>query len=381
MGPLEGVKIVEFAGIGPGPMCAMLLADMGADVLRLDRAANVGADPIEPRFDPLLRGRKNAAIDLKHPHGVATALRLTDAADILIEGFRPGVMERLGLGPAVVHQRNPGLVYGRMTGWGQTGPMATKAGHDINYIALTGALHAIGTAKSGPVPPLNLVGDFGGGALYLAMGVLAAYIRSARSGEGQVVDAAMAEGAASLMSAAYGHRAEGRFHEHRGTNRLDGGSHHYSTYETADGEHVAVGANEPKFYQRLLTVLGLDESVLPAQTDREQWPLMRQRLADIFITRTRDEWVVAMADEDICFAPVLSMSESLHHPHNVARETFVTVDDVPQPAPVPRFSATPGVVRGGSAHAGQHTREALVEWGLTGEEVTALEADGAVRQR
>ncbi|MEM7404622.1 MAG: CaiB/BaiF CoA-transferase family protein [Pseudomonadota bacterium] len=381
MGPLEGIKVVEFAGIGPGPMCCMLLADMGAQVLRIDRAANVGRDPLEPRFNTLLRGRKNVAIDLKHTDGQAAALELCERADILIEGFRPGVMERLGLGPDVVMARNPKLVYGRMTGWGQDGPIAARAGHDINYIALTGALHAIGSAAGGPVPPLNLIGDFGGGALYMAMGALAAYIEARSSGRGQVVDTSMVEGAASLMTAAFGYLAAGTFIEERESNRLDGGCHHYNTYETLDGEHIAIGSNEPQFYQLMLETVGLGGVELPAQTDREKWPEMRQRLANIFKTRTRAEWTELMQDKDVCFAPVLRMSEAIAHPHNQARGSFVELDEVIQPAPAPRFVKTPSTVAGSCAHAGEHTREALREWGFTSEAVATLEASAAIKQR
>ena len=381
MGVLDGVKVVEFAGIGPGPMACMLLADMGANVLRIDRAANVGADIMEPKFNTLLRGRKNIALDLKHPDGVEAALKLCDQADILIEGFRPGVMERLGLGPDVVFGRNARMVYGRMTGWGQDGPIASTAGHDINYIALSGALYCIGTKESGPVPPLNLVGDFGGGAVYMAMGALAAYINAQKTGQGQVVDTSMVEGAASLMTSAYGALASGAFIEERQSNRLDGGSHHYSTYETADGEHIALGPNEPQFYKLMLETVGLgDATDLPGQTDRTQWPAMQQRLAAIFKTKTRDEWTAIMQDIDVCYAPVLRMSEAMKHPQNVHRGSFVDVDGVPQPGPVPRFDSTPSEVKAVPAFAGQHTRDALAEWGFDESAIAALETSGAARQ-
>ncbi|MEM7253100.1 MAG: CaiB/BaiF CoA-transferase family protein [Pseudomonadota bacterium] len=381
MGPLNGVKVVEFAGIGPGPMCCMLLADMGAEVIRIDRAQNVGRDPQEPRFNTLLRGRRNLAIDLKHPDGAEAAMRLCDAADVLIEGFRPGVMERLGLGPDVLMARNPRLVYGRMTGWGQDGPIAHTAGHDINYIALTGALHAIGTREQGPVPPLNLIGDFGGGALYMAMGALAAYIEAQRSGQGQVVDTSMVEGAASLMTAAYGMLSAGTFVEQRESNRLDGGCHHYNVYETADGEHVCIGSNEPQFYALMLETVGLGDAQLPAQTDREQWPAMRDRLAAIFKTKTRAEWTALMEQKDVCFAPVLRMSEALDHHHNQHRGSFVTLDDVPQPGPAPKFLGTPSEAAMGCAYAGEHSRDVLSAWGFSSAEVDDLTASGAVVQR
>ncbi|MEC7302169.1 MAG: CaiB/BaiF CoA-transferase family protein [Pseudomonadota bacterium] len=381
MGPLKGVKVVEFAGIGPGPFCCMLLADMGADVLRVDRAMNVGNDQYEPKYNNLLRGRKNIALDLKHPDGVEAALKLCDQADIIIEGFRPGVMERLGLGPDVVFARNKKVVYGRMTGWGQDGPIAKTPGHDINYIALTGALYAIGSKESGPVPPLNLVGDFGGGALYMAMGALAAYIEAQKSGEGQVVDTSMVEGAASLMTAVYGMLADGRYIEERETNRLDGGCHHYNVYETSDGEHVCIGSNEPQFYAEMLKTIGLDQANLPEQTDRKYWPEMTERLAAIFKTKTREEWTELMEQKEICYAPVLRPSEAIKHHHNVARNTFVEVDGFPQPGPAPKFSRTESMTPMGCAYAGEHTEEALGEWGFAATDIAALTASGAAKQR
>tara|TARA_B100000161_G_scaffold55024_1_gene36191 strand:- start:192 stop:1337 length:1146 start_codon:yes stop_codon:yes gene_type:complete len=381
MGPLKGVKVVEFAGIGPGPFCCMLLADMGADVLRVDRAMNVGNDQYEPKYNNLLRGRKNIALDLKHPDGVEAALKLCDQADIIIEGFRPGVMERLGLGPDVVFARNKKVVYGRMTGWGQDGPIAKTPGHDINYIALTGALYAIGSKESGPVPPLNLVGDFGGGALYMAMGALAAYIEAQKSGEGQVVDTSMVEGAASLMTAVYGMLADGRYIEERETNRLDGGCHHYNVYETSDGEHICIGSNEPQFYAEMLKTIGLDQANLPEQTDRKYWPEMTERLAAIFKTKTREEWTELMEQKEICYAPVLRPSEAIKHHHNVARNTFVEVDGFPQPGPAPKFSRTESMTPMGCAYAGEHTEEALGEWGFAGTDIAALTKSGAAKQR
>lgn len=381
MGPLKGVKVVEFAGIGPGPFCCMLLADMGADVLRVDRAMNVGNDQYEPKYNNLLRGRKNIALDLKHPDGVEAALKLCDQADIIIEGFRPGVMERLGLGPDVVFARNKKVVYGRMTGWGQDGPIAKTPGHDINYIALTGALYAIGSKESGPVPPLNLVGDFGGGALYMAMGALAAYIEAQKSGEGQVVDTSMVEGAASLMTAVYGMLADGRYIEERETNRLDGGCHHYNVYETSDGEHICIGSNEPQFYAEMLKTIGLDHANLPKQTDRKYWPEMTERLAAIFKTKTREEWTELMEQKEICYAPVLRPSEAIKHHHNVARNTFVEVDGFPQPGPAPKFSRTESMTPMGCAYAGEHTEEALGEWGFAGTDIAALTKSGAAKQR
>ncbi|TMJ73069.1 MAG: CoA transferase, partial [Alphaproteobacteria bacterium] len=318
MGPLEGIRIVELAGIGPGPFCAMLLSDMGAEVIRVDRAAIVGQDTDrdgnEARYNLLSRGRRNIAIDLKNAAGIDATLRLIERADALLEGFRPGVMERLGLGPDLCLARNPKLVYGRMTGWGQDGPIAHIAGHDINYIALSGVLHTIGEAGGPPVPPLNLVGDFGGGALYLAMGVLAGIISARSTGRGQVIDCSMVEGSASLMMMMYGALASGAWNEERGANRTDGGAHYYHVYETRDGEHVAIGAIEPQFYALLLKHTGLEGQDLPPQTDRAYWPEMQQRLTRIFKTKTRAEWVEIMQQTDICFAPVLRMSEALTHP-------------------------------------------------------------------
>ena len=381
MGPLAGVKVVEFAGIGPGPFCCMLLSDMGADVIRLDRAANVGADPNEPKYNNLLRGRKNIALDLKHPDGVEAALKICDHADILIEGFRPGVMERLGLSPEVIMGRNPRIVFGRMTGWGQDGPIAHTAGHDINYIALTGALHAIGTKENGPTPPLNLIGDFGGGALYMAMGALAAYIEAQKSGTGQVVDTSMVEGAASLMTSAYGALAGGTFKEERQSNRLDGGCHHYGAYETSDGEHIAIGSNEPQFYKLLLETIGLGDADLPAQTDRDNWPRNRETLATVFKTKTREEWTEIMEQIDVCYAPVLNMSESMEHPHNVHRGTFIDVGGVKQPGPAPRFERTPSDTPQVGAYAGEHSKDALADWGFAVSDIDALLASGAAKQR
>ncbi|MGI9522508.1 MAG: CaiB/BaiF CoA transferase family protein [Hyphomicrobiaceae bacterium] len=380
-GPICGLRVVEFAGIGPGPFCCMLLADMGAEIIRIDRTDRVNADPLEPRFNPLLRNRQNIAVDLKLPAGRDVALKLCDSADILIEGFRPGVMERLGLGPDIVTARNRKLVYGRMTGWGQDGPIAHMAGHDINYIAISGALHAIGTRDSGPVPPLNLVGDFGGGALYLAMGVLAAYIAAQRSGEGQVVDAAMVEGAASLMSAAYGALAEGSWKEVRQNNRLDGGAHFYGTYETLDGGHMGIGPIEPQFYAIFLDKLGIDANSLPEQMDRSQWPAMRERLAAVFRTKTREQWTEIFDQTDACVLPVLSMSEAATHPHNAARGSFVEVEGVVQPAPVPKFSTTPRGQPTRSAHAGDHTNSILARHGFSEDELRQLAANGVIKQR
>ena len=382
MGPLEGIRIVELAGIGPGPFCAMLLSDMGAEVIRVDRAAIVGQDTDrdgnDARYNLLSRGRRNIAVDLKNPAAVDAILRLIDQADALLEGFRPGVMERLGLGPDLCLARNPKLVYGRMTGWGQDGPIAHIAGHDINYIALSGVLHTIGEAGGPPVPPLNLVGDFGGGALYLAMGVLAGIISARSTGRGQVIDCSMVEGSASLMMMMYGALASGAWKEERGANRTDGGAHYYHVYETRDGEYVAIGAIEPQFYALLLKHTGLEGEDLPPQTDRAQWPAMQERLRHIFKTKTRAEWVEIMQETDICFAPVLRMSEALKHPHNVERDSFVEIEGIPQPGPAPRFLGTPTRVQRPPARVGEHTDAVLRDWGFSAGEIAELHRSGAV---
>jgi len=335
MGPLTGIKVLEVAGIGPGPFAAMMLADMGAEVLRLDRIAKRA--PKGPSLDVLNRGRASVGIDLKHPDAVALVLELVEQADALIEGFRPGVMERLGLGPAPCLAKNPKLVYGRMTGWGQDGPLAQSAGHDINYIALSGALHAIGRAGERPMPPLNLVGDFGGGGMLLAFGVVCALLEARASGRGQVVDAAMIDGAATLMSMFFGMHAMGFHHLKRGTNMLDTGAHFYETYETSDGQHVAVGAIEPQFYAELLRRVGLADEALPAQMDRASWPAMKVRLAQLFKQKTRAEWTQLLEGSDACFAPVLDLREASQHAHVRARGTLVEAHGVLQPAPAPRF--------------------------------------------
>jgi alpha-methylacyl-CoA racemase len=335
-GPLDGLRVVEMAGLGPGPFCGMVLGDLGADVLCIERPGTQ-----REATDVTARGKRRLALDLQTPTGVEAALSLIARADLLIEGFRPGVMERLGLGPAPCHKLNARLVYGRMTGWGQTGPLAGAAGHDINYIALTGALHAIGRPGEAPPPPLNYVGDYGGGAMLLAVGLLAALHEVRRSGRGQVVDAAMTDGAALLSSIFYGMKAAGGWSSQRGENLLDGGAHFYDTYACADGKFVAVGAIEPKFFARLCELCGLEESFCAAQMDRAQWPMMKLRLADVFRTRTRDEWCALLEGTDACFAPVLDWDEAPVHPHNQARGTFTTLQGVVQPAPAPRFSRTP----------------------------------------
>ncbi len=379
-GPLKDVKIVELVGIGPGPFAAMLLADLGADVLRVHRVQSV-----ERGFDPggvpvLDRNRRSVGVDLKAPEGVETVLRLVGSADALIEGFRPGVAERLGVGPGPCQARNPRLVYGRMTGWGQDGPMAQAAGHDINYIALAGALAHFGRAGDKPTPPINLIGDFGGGGMLLAFGVVCGVLEARGSGQGQVVDAAMVDGAAILMSMIWGLRHLGAFDEqHRGQNVLDTGAPFYDSYECADGAFIAVGALEPQFYAELLAKTGLADEDLPAQMDREGWGRLRARFTELFKTKTRDEWRSLLEDSDACFAPVLTMSEAAEHPHVQARGTIVEFDGVLQPAPAPRFSRTPGELRAPPARPGEHTDVALTDWGFTADELATLHAAGAIR--
>jgi alpha-methylacyl-CoA racemase len=372
-GPLTGLKIVEFAGIGPGPFCGMLLSDLGADVVRVDRKGQGRGAP----SDITSRGRRSVALDLKKPESVEACLKLMEQADALIEGFRPGVMERLGLGPEVALKRNPRLVFGRMTGWGQTGTYAQAAGHDMNYIAISGALHAIGT-KDKPVPPLNLVGDFGGGALYLAFGVLAGVIKARETGQGQVVDCAMSDGAASLMAMFYGFKAAGGWKEERRSNLLDGGAHFYDTYQCSDGKWVSIGSIEPQFYALLLEKTGINDPEFQRQMDRGAWDGLREKLAHVIAQKTQAEWDEIMGGTDVCFGPVLDLDEAPKHPHNVARETFVEVAGVIQPAPAPRFSATPGKIQGPPPSIGAHDQEALSEWGFSAGDIDALKTVGAL---
>ncbi len=378
-GPLAGIRVIEIAGIGPGPFCGMLLSDLGADVLRVDRAeaARRGA-PARPNLDVLARGRRSVAVDLKHPEGVACVLELCERADALIEGFRPGVMERLGLGPEAALARNPRLVYGRMTGFGQEGPLARAAGHDINYIALAGALAPIGRKGEPPVPPLNLVGDFGGGGLLLAFGIVCALLERGRSGAGQVIDAAMVDGAAALTAFLHGMRNMGAWSDERGVNLLDGAAPFYDCYETRDGKYISIGSIEGQFYAELLEKTGLDPKSLPPQMDKAQWPAMKQRMAALFRTRTRDEWCRILEGSDVCFAPVLGIGEAAEHPHNVQRGTFVKPGGQLQPAPAPRFSRTPGAIQGPPVHAGERADEALAEWGVAAERVRKLRDAGAL---
>ncbi|MDP6020038.1 MAG: CaiB/BaiF CoA-transferase family protein [Alphaproteobacteria bacterium] len=379
MGPLSGLRIVEMSGIGPGPMCAMLLADLGADVIRLDRLQDSRLGMVkEARYNLLNRGRRSAAVDLKTPEGVETVLKLIDQADALVEGFRPGVMERLGLGPDVCFKRNPKLVFGRVTGWGQDGPLALAAGHDMNYIALTGALHSIGSKDGPPVPPLNLVGDFGGGALYIAFGIVCAIVEAAKSGQGQIVDAAMTDGASSLMTAIYGLKAQGMFGAGRGSNVLDSGAHFYQVYETEDGQYISLAPIERKFYEELLERVGFDKQKFDDQWNPDGWTASRDGMQEVFKTKTRDEWCEILEGTDVCFAPVLSLDEAPDHPHNKARETFVEVEGVTQPAPAPRFSRTPGKIQRPPPKAGENTDEVLADWGFAADELGRLRQAGAI---
>jgi alpha-methylacyl-CoA racemase len=380
-GPLRGMRVVELGALGPAPFCGALLADLGADVVRVDRlvAADLGVET-PSRFDFYNRNKRSVALDLKHSDGVAAVLSLVERADVLIEGFRPGVTEKLGLGPLDCRARNPRLVYGRMTGWGQSGPMAQVAGHDINYIALAGALHGFGPADGRPVVPVNLVGDLGGGAMYLAVGVLSAYIEAKTSGQGQVVDAAMVDGVSNLMSMVYGFMQTGMWEDARESNLSDGGAPYYGTYLTRDGKYIAVGAIEARFYAQLLAGMGLDPAEFPDRDDRAAWPRMRERFAEVFATRTRDEWVQAMTGFDACFSPVLNLHEAPQHPQLRDRGSFIQFDQALHPAPAPRFERTPGNLRRPPPRVGQHTLEVLGEWGVAADRAEQLVRQGIARQ-
>jgi alpha-methylacyl-CoA racemase len=388
-GPLAGVRVLEFAGMGPGPFAVMMLADMGAEVVRVDRLSTArtaaqspasSASASSASASPVHRGRRSVAMDLKIPAAVAAILRMVASADVLVEGFRPGTMERLGLGPDTCARVNPRLIYARVTGWGQDGPYAGLAGHDINYIAVAGALDPIGRAGGPPVPPLNLLGDYGGGGMLAAFGVACALLEARQSGTGQVIDAAMTDGAALLTTALHGMRAAGTWHDARGTNRLDSGAHFYDVYETADGRYVSVGSIEPQFYAELRRVLGLTDPKWDRQDDRAAWPALKQELAAIFRTRTREEWCRAFADAkaDACFAPVLSPGEAPADPHNSARQTFLTSDGVTFPAPAPRLSRTPAVAGGPPPAPGQDTAGVLRDWGFGDEAIAELRRAGAI---
>jgi alpha-methylacyl-CoA racemase len=384
MGPLDGIRVVELPNIGPVQFAGMLLSDLGAEVLRVDRASDVAtgrtvAGGTAAPFSVIDRGRRSVGVDLKHADGAEVVLRLCAQADVLLEGFRPGVAERLGVGPDACRARNPRLVYARMTGWGQDGPLAADVGHDINYLSIAGVLWHLGPEGHAPVPPINLLADFGGGGSLVVLGILAALVERGRSGEGQVVDAAMVDGSAQLMSIFFGIDSIGGWGP-RGTNLLDGGAHFYNVYETADGAYVSIASYEPKFYANLCALLApLGVALAPAeQMDTSQWPALRVRLAELFRTKTRDEWVAFFDGHEVCFAPVLSMSEARAHPHNLARGTFTDVDGSPHPAPAPRFSRTPTTVNGAPVPPGAHTSTALTEWGFGADEVTSLEKSGAI---
>ncbi|MFH2130287.1 MAG: CaiB/BaiF CoA-transferase family protein [bacterium] len=377
MGPLAGMKVVELGGIGPGPFCAQMLADMGADIIRIDRKAP-SAVAQETQYEVLHRNRRSVVVDLKNPAGVQTVLRLVAKAEALIEGFRPGVMERLGLGPDVCFKQNPALTYGRMTGWGQDGPLSKAAGHDINYISLSGALHAIGRKGEKPAIPLNLVGDFGGGGMLLAFGIMCGVYEARNSGQGQVVDASMVEGAAALSGMFYGLYASGFQSNQRGTNLLDGGAHFYDTYETADGKWISIGSIEPQFYALLLKHTGIEDEAFQNQMAIDHWPEWKEKLTAIFKTKTRDQWCDIMEGTDVCFAPVLSFAEVQDHPHNKARKSFIDVNGVLQPAPAPRFSRTQPEMRYPPPRKGEHNESALMDWGFQKEEIETLKSDQVI---
>jgi len=375
MGPLKGLKIIEMAGIGPGPFCGMVLADLGAEIIRVDRASAIGTGS---KQEPSNRGKKSIAVDLKAKEGIEVVLKLVETADAIFEGFRPGVMERLGIGPEVCMARNNRIVFGRMTGWGQEGPLANAAGHDINYISLSGALAAIGRPGSPPVPPLNLIGDFGGGGMLLALGLVAALLESKESKKGQVVDAAMTDGSALLMTMIYSMQSSGMWKTTMGSNLLDGGSHFYDTYECKDGKFISIGSIEPQFYALLCQIAELDEKVFSKQMSRDLWPEQKEEIKKIFLKKTRDEWCELMEGTDVCFAPVLDMTEAPQHPHNKERKTFIDLEGVTQPAPAPRFSRTEPEVVSSPSIVGEHTNEVLSSIGLSEEDISTLKTSGAV---
>jgi len=376
VGPLNGIKILEVGGIGPGPFCGMMLSDMGAEIVRVERKGGLSLS--DPKYDLLTRNRKSISINLRNPQGVETLLKMIEQVDALQEGFRPGVMEKLGVGPDICLKRNPRLVYGRMTGWGQEGPLSHAAGHDINYIALSGALHTIGRKDQNPVPPLNLVGDFGGGGMLLAFGMVCALLETQKSGQGQVVDAAMTDGSATLMTMIYGLKAAGIWKDEPGTNLLDTGAHFYDTYETADNKFIAIGAIEPQFYELLLELAEIDDPDFQNQLDFARWPQLKEKLTILFKTKTRDAWCEIMEGSDICFAPVLSMSEAPEHPHNKQRNTFIKNNGVLQPAPCPRFSRTAPEVRNPPPTPGQDTESVLADFGFSGREIDSLKTSEVI---
>ncbi|MED5385170.1 MAG: CaiB/BaiF CoA-transferase family protein [Pseudomonadota bacterium] len=375
MGPLTGIKVIEMAAIGPVPFCAMMLSDMGAEVIRIDRLSQKGSGS---SANVLYRGRKSVAFDLKNSIALDSTLRLSDQADVILEGFRPGVMERLGLGPEVCLERNPKLIYGRMTGWGQSGPLSHAAGHDINYISIAGALGSMGYADRPPAPPLNLIGDFGGGAMYLLAGILAAIVERNSSGKGQVVDAAMTDGTASLLSPFYGLMAMGMWSTERYSNRLDGGAFYYGSYECSDGKYISLGSLEPQFYALLLEKCGITDETFKEQSDQEAWPIKREKMEALFKTKTQQEWCGILEGTDVCFAPVLNLKEAPDHPHNKTRQTFVKVQGVTQPAPAPRFSRTQGKIQSPAALTGENTEEVLSDWGFSDSEISSLKMNNMI---
>ena len=379
MGPLSGKRIIEIAGIGPGPFCAMLLSDLGAEVIRVDRASTVADElPDLPSLDLLNRGRRSIGIDLKDPEGIETVLKLIESSDALIEGFRPGVAERLGIGPEDCLTRNPKLIYGRMTGWGQYGSYSSMAGHDINYIALSGVLGMIGRKDEKPVPPVNLIGDFGGGGMILALGVCAALVEVASSGKGQVIDAAMTDGSALLATMVHSFKAMGIWGD-RGTNLLDTGAPFYDVFECSDGKFISIGSIEPQFYSELLRITGLDQQENPKQMDRQSWDEMKSKIASAIKSKSREEWENLMEGTDVCFAPVLTIDEAYDHPHNLERNTFIEVAGVKQPAPAPRFSRTPASITSPPPHPGEHTEEILLDSGFTISEISSLREQNVIR--
>ena len=375
MGPLTGIKVIEMAAIGPVPFCAMMLSDMGAEVIRIDRLSQKGSGS---SANVLYRGRKSVAFDLKNSIALDSTLRLSDQADVILEGFRPGVMERLGLGPEVCLERNPKLIYGRMTGWGQSGPLSHAAGHDINYISIAGALGSMGYADRPPAPPLNLIGDFGGGAMYLLAGILAAIVERNSSGKGQVVDAAMTDGTASLLSPFYGLMAMGMWSTERYSNRLDGGAFYYGSYECSDGKYISLGSLEPQFYALLLEKCGITDETFKEQSDQEAWPIKREKMEALFKTKTQQEWCGILEGTDVCFAPVLNLKEAPDHPHNKTRQTFVKVQGVTQPAPAPRFSRTQGKIQSPAVLTGENTEEVLSDWGFSDSEISSLKMNNMI---
>lgn len=375
MGPLAGIRVLEIAGIGPLPFCAMLLSDLGAEIIRIDRLDKAGSGS---KDEVVNRGRRSIALNLKSEQGKDTLLSLVARADVLLEGFRPGVMERLGLGPEACTEGNPKLVYGRMTGWGQSGPLSRAAGHDINYIALTGALHAMGSADEPPTPPLNLVGDYGGGAMLLAVGVLAALLEAKNSGKGQVVDAAMTDGSALLMSLFYGLKAGGQWTDSRQSNLLDGAAHFYRSYECRDGKYLALGALEPQFYNLILEKCGIEDEAFVDQHDVSRWPKLSEKLAELFRSKSRDEWCGLLEGTDCCVTPILDMEEAPQHPHNRARETFTTRDGIVQPAPAPRFSRSTAAIQSAPPLVGEHSESILDDWGFSKDEIASLKSGGHI---